>query len=131
MKKQATLTELKIAVIEHTVVDNPKYKEILAEQQCFSSYNLMVFKRKQLADHVAAFESAIDEGRTIKAESEERICTAIHDELQDIEARHTADCSVYNFFSDGKEWAPASRGKKPVSNESRSRLDQFKKVLAA
>ena len=131
MNAQATLAELKIAVIEHTVIDNPKYKEILAEQQCFSSYSLLTFKRKQLADHVAAFESAIDEGRTIKAESEERICSAIHDELQDIEERHIADCSVYNYFSDGKEWTAPTRGKKSVSNESRNRLDKFKKVLAA
>ncbi len=129
---EATLLQLKIAIIDKTWVDNPKYKEILAEQQCFSSYNLLQYKRKQLADRVAAFEIAMEEGRTIRAESEERICTAIYQEIQCIEERHIADCFVYNGFSGGKDWTPPQqRNKAQPSHEMKSRIDEFKKVLAA
>ena len=62
------LIELKLAVIQYHNGDNMDYlMKSIARDACYTSYNSLQYKRKQMADTIAEFETAVVENKDTKA----------------------------------------------------------------
>lgn len=124
------LIDLKLAVIKWHDGDNMDYlHKGIARDACYTSYNSLSFKKKQIADSIADFESAIAENRDTLAE---RLCTRIEHmevELEELNERHEADRAVFHIITDGEEWTP-NKSTRSVSGDLAKRVAQIKKVVA-
>lgn len=131
MERNASkLIELKLAVIQWHTGDNFDYLQLgIARDACYTSYNSLSFKKKQIADTIADFESAVAENRDTLAE---RLCARVEGmevELEELVERHEADKAVYHIISDGKEWTP-NTAKRSVTSDLAKRVAQIKRVVA-
>jgi|TARA_R110000796_G_scaffold57960_3_gene133651 hypothetical protein len=129
VNNSSTLIELKLAVINYHDGENMNYlQKNIARDACYTSNNSLTYKKKQMADGIADFESAMVEGRDILAE---RLCQrieAMEIEFEELVERHEADKAVYLVISDGEEWAAT----KPTNNKSKltSKLAAIKARVA-
>lgn len=100
-----SLIELKLAVIEYHNGPNMDYlQKNISRDACYTSNNSLTYKKRQMADAIGDFESAIAEDRDVLAE---RLCQRIESmevELEELIERHEADKAVYLIVSDGEEW---------------------------
>ena len=65
-KKVPTLVELKLAVLNHfqatqDVAPNEQFVAGIARDECYTSHNSLVYKKKQMADKLADYETAVEE----------------------------------------------------------------------
>jgi hypothetical protein len=62
-KKTPTLVELKLAVLNHfqstqDVEPNEQFVAGIARDECYTSHNSLVYKKKQMADRLSDYETA-------------------------------------------------------------------------
>ena len=124
------LIELKLKTIQYHSGDNLDYlQKNIARDACYTSHNSVAYKKKQIADACADFESAISEDRSMRAEA---LCTRIEkmqEELEHLDERHEADLAVYMIIHDGDEWTPERRQRK-VSADLAKKVANIKKMVA-
>lgn len=125
----SNLIDLKLAVINYHDGENMDYlRQSIARDACYTSFNSLTWKKKQIADAISDFETAVAEGRD---SIQMRIVTKIEGmeaELTELEDRHEADKAVYFIISEGQEWMPERKSKGPVLKASA--LDALKKRVA-
>ena len=123
----STLIELKLAVIQYHTGENMDYlHKGIARDACYTSFNSLSYKRKQMADTIADFETAVTEGRDVLAE---RLCTRIENmeiELDALIERHEADKAAYHIITDGEEWSPNKAPTRNVPSDLAKRVAAMK-----
>lgn len=106
------LIELKLAVIKYHNEDNMDYlMKGIARDACYTSYNSLQYKRKQMADTIADFETAVVENKDTKADAIARRLDSMNIELEHLIERHDADRAVYEIIADGEEWSPQTKSR--------------------
>jgi len=117
-KKTPTLVELKLAVLNYyqatqDVVPNEQFVAGIARDECYTSHNSLMYKKRQLADKLADYETAVQEGKTIKADAITRLIDNMEVELTLLDERHEADLSVYEQVT-GTQWEPMAKKRAPA-----------------
>lgn len=117
-KKTPTLVELKLAVLNHfqstqDVEPNEQFVAGIARDECYTSHNSLVYKKKQMADRLSDYETAVEEGKDIKADAIARLLDNMEVELALLEERHEADLSVYEQVT-GTQWEPMPKKRRPA-----------------
>lgn len=131
-KKTSTLIELKLAVIQYHTGDNMDYLQRgIARDACYTSLNSLTYKRKQMADTIADFETAVVEGRDMLAERLGSRVENMNVELEELIERHEADKAVYEIISDGEVWTPESKKRAPITKDQTKRIAELKAMVAA
>ena len=117
-KKTPTLVELKLAVLNYwqstqDVVPNEQFIESIARDECYTSHNSLNYKKRQLADKLADYETAKEEGRDTARSAIQRLIDAIEIELDLLHERHEADLSVFEQVT-GRQWEPMAKKRAPA-----------------
>jgi hypothetical protein len=117
-KKVPTLVELKLAVLNHfqstqDVVPNEQFIAGIARDECYTSHNSLNYKKKQMADKLADYETAVEEGKDIRADAIARLLDNMEVELTLLDERHQADLSVYEQVT-GTHWEPMAKKRAPA-----------------
>ena len=117
-KKVPTLVELKLAVLNYyqatqDVVPNEQFVAAIAGDECYTSHNSLLYKKRQLADKLADYETAVEEGKTIKADAITRVIDNMEVELTLLDERHEADLSVFEQVT-GRQWEPMAKKRAPA-----------------
>jgi hypothetical protein len=117
-KKVPTLVELKLAVLNHfqatqDVAPNEQFVAGIARDECYTSHNSLVYKKKQMADKIADYETAVEEGKDIRADAIARLLDNMEVELTLLAERHEADLSVYEQVT-GTQWEPMAKKRRPA-----------------
>ena len=117
-KKVPTLVELKLAVLNHfqstqDIVPNEQFIAGIARDECYTSHNSLMYKKKQMADKLADYETAIEEGKDIRADAIIRLVENMEVELTLLDERHQADLSVYEQVT-GTQWEPMPKKRRPA-----------------
>lgn len=117
-KKVPTLVELKLAVLNHfqatqDVAPNEQFIAGIARDECYTSHNSLVYKKKQMADKIADYETAVEEGKDIRADAIARLLDNMEVELTLLAERHEADLSVYEQVT-GTQWEPMAKKRAPA-----------------
>ena len=124
------LIELKLAVIQYHNGDNMDYlMKGIARDACYTSYNSLQYKRKQMADTIADFESAVVENKDTKADAIARRLDSMNVELEQMIERHDADLAVYEIINDGEQWEP-QRKTRSVPAALAKKVAAMKKAVA-
>ena len=106
------LIELKLAVIQYHNDENMDYlMKGIARDACYTSYNSLVYKKKQMADTIADFETAVVENKDTRADAIARRLDNMNVELENLIERHDADKAVYEIITDGEEWSPQTKSR--------------------
>ena len=125
-----TLVEMKLAVIMYHNGDNMDYLlNGIARDACYTSYNSINYKKKQIADNLADLETAIVENRDVRADAIARRLDNMEIELNHLIERHDADKEVYSLVTDGEQWTP-ERKSRNVSGDLAKRVAELKKKVA-
>lgn len=130
MTTSKTLVTLKMNVVAE-FQDFPYIQKQIARDECYSSNNSMEFKRRQLADRIAEFASAVDEGNDYRASRAADLIDSMEAELEALQARFDADLQVYAAFHDGEEWVPQSKKPRQQATLSSDKKAQLAKRVAA
>ena len=124
------LIELKLAVIKYHQVDGNDYlMQNIARDACYTSNNGLTYKKKQMADALSDFETAVAEGRDAPQMRIMNLIERMEVELEHMEERHHADLAVYTIVTDGLEWEAISKKRAPMMKSSK--LEALKKKVAA
>lgn len=124
------LVELKLQTIQYHNGNNMDYlMTSMARDACYTSYNSLVYKKKQMADTITDFETAVVEGRDMRAEAITRKLENMEIELEHLVERHDADCQVYTIITDGQAWT-AERKERNVKGALAKRVAELKKKVA-
>ena len=132
-KKTPTLVELKLAVLNYwqgtqDVKPNEQFIEGIARDECYTSHNSLNYKKRQLADKLAEYETAKEEGRDTSRYAIQRLIDAIEVELDLLHERHEADLSVFEQVT-GRQWEPAPKKRRP-EQRSNDRMAALKAKVA-
>jgi hypothetical protein len=126
------LIELKLAVIQYHTGDNMDYLQRgIARDACYTSYNSLGYKRKQMADTIADFESAVVEQKDTLADRLVARIEGMERELEELIERHEADKAVYELICDGQEWYPEAKKRPTITNDMTKRMAALKAKVAA
>lgn len=117
-KKTPTLVELKLAVLNYwqgtqDVKPNEQFIEGIARDECYTSHNSLNYKKRQLADKLADYETAHEQGRSASMAAIQRLIDAIEVELDLLHERHEADLSVFEQVT-GRQWEPTPKKQAPA-----------------
>ena len=124
------LIELKLAVIQFHNGDNMDYlMKGIARDACYTSYNSLQYKRKQMADTIADFETAVVENRDTKADAIARRLDNMNVELEHLIERHDADKAVFEIITDGEQWEPQKKSRN-VPAALTKKIAAMKKAVA-
>lgn len=124
------LIELKLAVIKYHQVDGNDYlMQNIARDACYTSNNGLTYKKKQMADALSDFETAVAEGRDAPQMRIMNLIERMEVELEHMEERHHADLAAYTIITDGLEWEAISKKRTPMMKSSK--LEALKKRVAA
>lgn len=125
------LIELKLAVITYHNGENMDYlMKGMARDACYTSFNSLQYKRKQMADTIADFETAVVENKDTMADRLASRLDAMNIELEHLIERHDADKAVYEIINDGEEWTH-ERKSRNVSGALAKKVAQYKKAVGA
>ena len=131
-KNASKLIELKLAVIQYHTGDNMDYLQRgIARDACYTSFNSLTYKRKQMADTIADFESAVVENRDTIAD---RLASRVENmeiELNELIERHEADKAVYEIIADGEEWTMEPKKRAIITKDKAKRIAELKAKVAA
>lgn len=131
-KNASKLIELKLAVIHYHAGDNMDYLQRgIARDACYTSYNSLGYKRKQMADTIADFESAVIENKDTIAERLAARLDNMNIELEELVERHEADKAVYELICDGEEWFPEAKKRAVITKDAAKRIAEMKAKVAA
>ena len=113
MTKISKLAQLKLEVINYHTTDKPsadgpiindKFLIGLGRDACYTSNNSLTFKKKQLADSLAEYDTAVAEANGYAMERTERWISTLMPELDELQTRHDADCEVFAVLTHGEVW---------------------------
>jgi hypothetical protein len=130
------LAKMKLEVINYHTTDKPSvdgpivndnFLRGLARDACYTSNNSLMFKKKQLADSLAEYDIAVDQKNSYSMERTERWINTLMPELEELQARHDADCQVYTVITGGEAWTPK---KKPSTNAKAANFSALRKMVA-
>ena len=131
-KNASKLIELKLAVIQYHTGDNMDYLQRgIARDACYTSFNSLTYKRKQMADTIADFETAVVENRDTIAD---RLASRVENmeiELNELIERHEADKAVYEIIADGEEWLMEPKKRAIITKDKAKRIAELKAKVAA
>lgn len=128
----STLIDLKLQVINYHSGDNMDYlQRQMANDACYTSHNGVQYKKRQIADAIADFETAVEEGRDMKADAISRRLENMEVELAELLERHDADVAVFEIITNGETWTNQRTTKKPQLKDAAKRLAELKKKVAA
>lgn len=129
-KNASTLIELKLAVIHYHNGDQMDYLQTgIARDACYTSFNSLQYKKKQMADAISDYETAVIEGRDAPQMRILSMIERMEVELEELEERHEADRAVYTIISDGEEWTSQPKRRTPALKSDK--LAALKKRVAA
>ena len=129
-KTTSSLIELKLAVIQYHAGDNMDYLQRgIARDACYTSFNSLQYKKKQMADAIADYETAVVENRDAPQMRILSMIERMEVELEELDERHECDKGVYHIITDGEEWSMTPKKRTPVMKSSK--LDALKKRVAA
>jgi hypothetical protein len=124
------LVELKLAVIKYHQIDGNDYLiQNIARDACYTSHNGLVYKKKQMADAMADYETKVEEGRDAPLMRISNLIDRMEIELDHMEERHHADLAAYTIITDGLEWSPTPKKRAPMMKSSK--IEALKKRVAA
>ena len=104
-KTTSQLIEMKLNVIKYHNDENMDYlMKGIARDACYTSYNSLQYKRKQMSDTIVEFEEAAVANNEGKAHSLAKRLDNMQIELDHLIERHDADLSVYEIITDGEQW---------------------------
>ena len=118
MTNVSKLAQLKLDVINYHATDKPsadgpvindRFLIGLGRDACYTSHNSLTFKKKQIADSLAEYDLAVEEKNTYSMERTERWINTLYPELEELEARHSADLEVFAALTGGEVWTPNKR----------------------
>ena len=118
MTNVSKLAQLKLDVINYHATDKPsadgpvindRFLIGLGRDACYTSHNSLTFKKKQIADSLAEYDMAVEEKNTYSMERTERWINTLYPELEELEARHSADLEVFAALTGGEVWTPNKR----------------------
>jgi len=125
------LIELKLAVIKYHQIDGNDYLiQSIARDACYTSHNSIVYKKKQMADEMADYETKVEEKRDAPLMRISNRIDRMEIELDHLEERHHADLAAYTIITDGLEWSPPPPKKRAPMMKS-SKIEALKKRVAA
>jgi len=111
-KNVSKLIEMKLAVITYHNGDNMDYlMKGIARDACYTSYNSLQYKRKQMSDTICEFEEAAVANHEAKATSLANRLDNMQIELDELIERHEADKSVFEIITDGEQWTPQAKSR--------------------
>jgi hypothetical protein len=126
------LIKLKLAVIQYHNDENMDYLQRgIARDACYTSFNSLGFKRKQMADTIAEFETAMIEQRDTLADRLVKRIEGMERELEHLVERHEADKAVYELICDGQQWHPEPKRRAPITKDMAARINELKARVAA
>ena len=130
-KTTKTLAELKKEVILYHTGDNLDYlHKNISRDACYTSYNSLQYKKKQMADAMTDYETNELEGRDAPQLKLFNMIERMEVELTHLEERHIADLWVYQEVNEGEIW----EYNKPKSSAPKLKSSKFaalKKRVAA
>ena len=131
IKTTSKLIQLKLDTIKFHEGEGMDYlMKGIARDACYTSFNSLQYKKKIMADTLAAFETALAERRDIKAETLDSKLQNMHVELEHLIERHDADKAVYEIICDGEEWVPTQPSVN-VRSELASKVSKYKSLVGA
>lgn len=101
----------------------------IARDACYTAFNSLGFKKKQLADVLGDYDRHVAEKEDHAAERAERFIARLYAELEILEERFDIEKAVYKDITGGEEWKPAVKA--PVNRKSSVDMDALRKKLAA
>lgn len=126
----SSLIALKMAVIEYHSGEGMDYlQKGIARDACYTSLNSLQYKKKQMADAITDYETAILEGRDTPQMRILALIERMEVELEHLEERHEADKAVFHIVTDGEEWTAQPKKRAPALKASK--LDALKARVAA
>ena len=126
-KKLSKLAQLKLDVIKYHLHDdesthrqdidgtveqaqiNERFLIGLARDACYTSHNSITFKKKQIADSLAEYDTATEEKNIYDQERIGRWISRLTPELDELTLRHDADLEVFSKLTGGEAWQPKSQ----------------------
>ena len=127
---------MKLEVINYHTTDKPSidgpvvntaFLTKLASDACYTSNNGLTYKKKQLADSLAEYDIAVDQKNSYSMERTERWINTLMPELEELQARHDADCQVYTVITGGEAWKPKE---KTSTNAKAANFSALRKMVA-
>ena len=115
-----TIVKLKLAVIAE-FSEFPFLQKQMARDECFVSNNALKYKRQQIADNIADFESAVTEGKDTTADRLTQRIESMEQELNALTDRHAADLSVHEQVV-GTKWEASAPKRRPAKRADFSKL---------
>ena len=88
---------------------NDKFLVGLSRDACYTSHNSLNFKRKQIADALGDYDTAVEAKNISDIERSQRWIDRLCPELDELQTRHDADLEVYKHITCGETWLPNSR----------------------
>ena len=131
------LAKMKLEVINFHTTDKPSadgpvvndnFLKGLGRDACYTSSNSLTFKKKQLADSLAEYDQAFADKNSYAIERTERWINTLMPELEELQARHDADCQVYTVITGGEAWEPK---KKPATTITKAaNFSELRKMVS-
>tara|TARA_R110002126_G_scaffold100231_1_gene231663 strand:- start:10 stop:420 length:411 start_codon:yes stop_codon:yes gene_type:complete len=130
------LAKMKLEVINFHTTDRPSvdgpvvntaFLTKLASDACYVSNNGLTYKKKQLADSLAEYDQAFADKNSYAIERTERWINTLMPELEELQARHDADCQVYTVLTGGEAWTAK---KKPSTNVKAANFSALRKMVS-
>ena len=130
------LAKMKLEVINFHTTDKPSvdgpvvntaFLTKLASDACYVSNNGLTYKKKQLADSLAEYDQAFADKNSYAIERTERWINTLMPELEELQARHDADCQVYTVLTGGEAWTAK---KKPSTNVKAANFSALRKMVS-
>jgi len=130
------LAKMKLEVINFHTTDKPSvdgpvvndnFLKGLGRDACYTSSNSLTFKKKQLADSLAEYDQAFADKNSYAIERTERWINTLMPELEELQARHDADCQVYTVLTGGEAWTAK---KKPSTNVKAANFSALRKMVS-
>lgn len=124
------LVKLKLDVIKFHDGDDTDYlQKGIARDACYTSFNSLSYKKKQMADAITDYETAVLENRDAPQMRILSLIERMEVELEHLELRHKADLAVYIEINDGEVWEPQQKKRSPKLKADK--LAALKKRVAA
>jgi hypothetical protein len=135
----SNLAKLKLEVIKYhtnqngesnTSMVNQYFLHSLARDACYTSNNSLQFKKKQIADSTADYDSEIEKGNNIGAERVEQKVERLYLELDELQIRHDADCQVYTLITGGQAWMSNTSSSKQAPKKESAIMKKARQLKA-
>ena len=134
----SNLAKLKLEVIKyHTNQDgesntsmvNQYFLESIAKDSCYTSLNSLNYKKRQIADASADYDTKKEEHNHTACERIDQYVQRLTLELSELQIRHDADCQVYTIVTGGQAYQYKPKSLKTAPKESEA-IKAARKIAA-